>query len=243
MWMAPEKREVNRKKGRDNRKKGRFGITPKQPETRASTGFPGRPRARARKNKKKQVKNPGAPGTGHPCGVPPRLRRGSPSPESAPQRGASWAPSPLPPAPRPRARGASRPLSSGVQGGRPSAYFLPPCLERIGFRRRQGRYAPPTAVSPLTPTPPLGVPKKTPLRAFWGPCRGVLRQEGQSRGWCGPQPARARTRPLDGPGGPIACARGGRTRATPARTAPRASRRRGRRSGGSASRVFRTWAG
>jgi len=25
-----------------------------------------------------------------------------------------------------------------VQGGRPSAYFLPPCLERIGVPRRQG---------------------------------------------------------------------------------------------------------
>ena len=37
--MTPEKREVNRKKGRDNRKKGRVGITPKPPETRASTGF------------------------------------------------------------------------------------------------------------------------------------------------------------------------------------------------------------
>lgn len=162
MWMAPEKREVNRKKGRDNRKKGRVGITPKPPETRASTGFAGCPRARARKNKKKQVKNPGAPGTGHPCGVPPPLRGGSPSRISRPPKGAScppFAPYGLdqPPSGWTPAWGLA-PYAAGAGGGlRP---FPAPRLRLSGFRRRQGRYAPPTAVSPLTPTPPLGRPRK-----------------------------------------------------------------------------------
>ena len=163
MWMAPEKREVNRKKGRDNRKKGRVGITPKPPETRASTGFAGCPRARARKNKKKQVKNPGAPGTGHPCGFPHAYGAAPPPANRGPQRGPhgspGFAPCGLdqPPSGWTPAWGLA-PYAAGAGGGlRP---FPAPRLRLSGFRRRQGRYAPPTAVSPLTPTPPLGRPRK-----------------------------------------------------------------------------------
>jgi hypothetical protein len=55
--MAPQKREVNRKKGRANRKKGRVRGTSKTPKTRMDKGFAACPRVRARKNKKKLLKN------------------------------------------------------------------------------------------------------------------------------------------------------------------------------------------
>jgi hypothetical protein len=52
LWIAPQKRQTNRKKGRTNRKKGR--IDEAFPITRAHYA---RARIRARKNKKKQDKN------------------------------------------------------------------------------------------------------------------------------------------------------------------------------------------
>jgi hypothetical protein len=54
--MAPEKSQDNRKKVRDNRKKDRIGITQKPPQTRMDKGFPGVPRARARKTIKNKIK-------------------------------------------------------------------------------------------------------------------------------------------------------------------------------------------
>ena len=57
--MRPEKCQANPKNVRDSPKKDRIGITPKTPESLYPCGFAGRPRARARKNKKKQEKNLG----------------------------------------------------------------------------------------------------------------------------------------------------------------------------------------
>jgi hypothetical protein len=55
--MAPGKRQTNPEKGRTNPEKGRVRGTSKTPESLYPCGFAGRPRARARKNKKKQEKN------------------------------------------------------------------------------------------------------------------------------------------------------------------------------------------
>lgn len=116
--MRPEKCQVDPKNVRDSPKKGRIGITQKTPESLYPCGFAACPRARAQKNKKKQEKNqqknplpiPGlwatstllaCQGTGHPCGVPPPLRGGSPSRKSWPPEGANWPPNTgLQPAPR-----------------------------------------------------------------------------------------------------------------------------------------------
>jgi hypothetical protein len=53
LWIAPQKRQTNRKKGRVNRKKGRVREASKMPQTRMDKGFAASPRVRARKNKKK----------------------------------------------------------------------------------------------------------------------------------------------------------------------------------------------
>jgi len=53
LWIAPGKRQVNPEKGRANPEKGRVRGKTKTPETRMNKGFPGDPRVRARKNKKK----------------------------------------------------------------------------------------------------------------------------------------------------------------------------------------------
>ena len=113
-----KKGTVTGKKGQLTGKKGQFPAPPNRQETRASACFAGAPRARARKNKKKQEKNQqksplpkpslwatlgaaGVPCTGHPCGVPPPLRGGSPSRKSWPPEGANWPPNTgLQPAPR-----------------------------------------------------------------------------------------------------------------------------------------------
>lgn len=52
MWMAPEKREVNRKKERADPENDRIGITQNRPETRMNKGSPASPRAHARKQEK-----------------------------------------------------------------------------------------------------------------------------------------------------------------------------------------------
>ena len=52
----PEKGTVTRKKGQFARKKGQFAPYPNRPGTRASIGFAGGPRARARTNKKNRIK-------------------------------------------------------------------------------------------------------------------------------------------------------------------------------------------
>jgi hypothetical protein len=57
--MTPQKRETNRKKGRDNRKKGRVREASKTTQTRMDKGFAACPRARARKNKKNYKKTGG----------------------------------------------------------------------------------------------------------------------------------------------------------------------------------------
>lgn len=55
--MAPGKRETNPEKGRTNPEKGRIERASKTPQTRMDKGFAGCPRVRARKNKKKLLKN------------------------------------------------------------------------------------------------------------------------------------------------------------------------------------------
>jgi hypothetical protein len=50
--MTPQKRETNRKKGRDNRKKGRVREASKTTQTRMDKGFAACPRARAKKQEK-----------------------------------------------------------------------------------------------------------------------------------------------------------------------------------------------
>ena len=57
------------------------------------------------------------------------------------------------------------------------------------------------AARALTPIPPT-----VPLKPLCGPV-ARFRVEGGSRGWCGPQPRRARTRPLDATGATQACRR------------------------------------
>jgi hypothetical protein len=57
LWIAPEKRQINRKKGRCNRKKGRIEKKEKSSGTLASISFQACPRARARKNFKNLFKN------------------------------------------------------------------------------------------------------------------------------------------------------------------------------------------
>ena len=59
MWIEPEKRDINPKKGTASPKKGTFWTIPKTPESLYPCGFAACPRARARKNKKKQEKNRG----------------------------------------------------------------------------------------------------------------------------------------------------------------------------------------
>ena len=65
-----------------------------------------------------------------------------------------------------------------------------------------------------------------------GPCAasGVFRVKGGSRGWCGPQPRRARTRPLDATGATPSLPAGCRGRSSrhpcPRREAPAGRRRR-----------------
>jgi len=57
LWMTPGKRQANPEKGRANPEKGRIGGTSKTPQTRMDKGFAACPRVRARKNKKKLLKN------------------------------------------------------------------------------------------------------------------------------------------------------------------------------------------
>jgi hypothetical protein len=57
LWITPEKRQNNRKKGRCNRKKGRIQKIGKSPETLSTIGIEACPRARARKNFKNLLKN------------------------------------------------------------------------------------------------------------------------------------------------------------------------------------------
>jgi len=70
-------RQTGKKSGMAGKKSG-FAERQKPPQTRMDKGFPGCPRARARKNKKKLLKNPC--GQCLPCGY------------LAPQRGALWPP-------------------------------------------------------------------------------------------------------------------------------------------------------
>ena len=117
------------KKGQLTGKKGQFAGCQKRRKPllhKALRAVLARARKKTRKNKKKTSKKPrcrnpacgqlpallACQGTGHPCGVPPPLRGGSPSPYRAPPRGAN-------PAPRLRgaAPGAASPCLPALAGG------------------------------------------------------------------------------------------------------------------------------
>ena len=109
LWMAPEKRDSNRKKGTANRKKGTVPGTPKSPGNPRQCLLCGRSsRARAKKTRKTGLKNMRARERQSPV----LWTTGAPS--IAPLRGASRAPNGGacgPPAPRGPA--APRPLRGG----------------------------------------------------------------------------------------------------------------------------------
>lgn len=200
--MRPEKVRQTRKKSEQTRKKSEFAGSQKRRKPllhKAFLAVLARAREKTRKNriktsKKARCRNPACgqlsallacQGTGHPCGVPPPLRGGSPSPYRGPHWGPQYAPL------RPTACAASpcvsplRPPSGGNEspsvvrgvghtGLRP---FFPsplPGAWPLRFSVKGSRFAPkssPVRCSGLRPCAPLRLPVSPltlPLRSTAG---------------------------------------------------------------------------